>query len=95
MNVALRKKLVVQPGGVIEIRCPELPVGTIVEVIVIVEEATLVELESTQSVNATKQEDLGWPTGFSEQTFGCLRDEPLVREPQGEYETDLPTLSSV
>jgi hypothetical protein len=32
-------------------------------------------------------EALGWPPGFFEQTFGCLRDELLVREPQGEYET--------
>ena len=29
---------------------------------------------------------LGWPPAFFERTFGCLRDEPLVREPQGEYE---------
>jgi hypothetical protein len=31
-------------------------------------------------------EDRGWPPGFFEQTFGCLQDAPLVREPQGEYE---------
>ena len=31
-------------------------------------------------------ENLGWPPGFFEQTFGCLQDIPLVREPQGEYE---------
>ena len=87
MNVALRKKLIVQPGGVIEIRSLELPVGSVAEVIVIVEKAASVESESMQPVNATKQEDLGWPPGFFERTFGCWRDEPLVREPQGEYET--------
>lgn len=27
----------------------------------------------------------GWPPGFFESTFGCLRDFP-EREPQGEYE---------
>jgi hypothetical protein len=31
-------------------------------------------------------EDLGWPPGFFERTFGCFRDEPLVRGEQGEYE---------
>lgn len=29
---------------------------------------------------------LGWSPTFFEHTFGCLRDEPLVREPRGEYE---------
>ena len=29
---------------------------------------------------------LGWPPAFFEHTFGCLRHESLVREPQGEYE---------
>jgi hypothetical protein len=28
----------------------------------------------------------GWPPGFFEQTYGSFRDQPLVREPQGEYE---------
>jgi len=28
----------------------------------------------------------GWPSGFFEQTFGCLRDDPIIRESQGEYE---------
>lgn len=27
-----------------------------------------------------------WPPGFFAETYGILRDEPLVREPQGEYE---------
>jgi len=31
-------------------------------------------------------QESGWPPAFFEQTFGCLRDEPLVREAQGEYE---------
>ncbi|MEG4043764.1 hypothetical protein [Microcoleus sp. Pol17_C1] len=31
-------------------------------------------------------EDLGWPPGFFERTFGCFQDEPLVRGEQGEYE---------
>ena len=31
----------------------------------------------------------GWPEGFFEETFGCWVGEPLVREPQGDYETRL------
>lgn len=31
-------------------------------------------------------EELGWPPGFFEETAGALQGDPLVREPQGEYE---------
>ncbi len=31
-------------------------------------------------------ESLGWPPGFFDRTFGSLRDDPLGRLPQGEYE---------
>ena len=37
MNQALRQKAVVKPGGIIEINSPELLPGTMVDVIVIVE----------------------------------------------------------
>ena len=40
----------------------------------------------TQPRPSELPDDLGWPPAFFESTFGCLRDEPLVREPQGEYE---------
>lgn len=30
-----------------------------------------------------------WPEGFFEQTAGCWQGEPLVRAPQGEFETRL------
>ena len=36
----LRQKVVVQPGGVIEIRSPELPVGSIADVIVMLDSPT-------------------------------------------------------
>ena len=81
MSIALRQRLVVKPGGVIEIRSLELPVGSVAEVIVIVDEALPVESVPSQPDTATE-----WPHGFFEETFGCLRDEPLVREPQVEYD---------
>jgi|GEM_PF-2122251 len=31
----------------------------------------------------------GWPIGFFEATAGCFQGEPLVREPQGDYEQRL------
>lgn len=44
-------------------------------------------LDSTSSTPQAKTpEELGWPSGFFEQTAGCLQDNPLVRYPQGEYE---------
>lgn len=36
--------------------------------------------------SAKSPEDLGWPPGFFEKTFGCLKDDPIERPPQGEYE---------
>lgn len=71
METALRQKAVVKPGGVIEIRSPELPEGAVAEVIVILETA------GTGS--------LGWPEGFFERFAGSLPDFPDV-EPEGDYE---------
>jgi len=71
MESALRQKLVVQPGGVIEIRSSKLPVGAVAEVIVIWEQA--------------ETESLGWPSGFFEQFAGSLPEFPDI-EPEGEYE---------
>lgn len=71
METALRQKAVVKPGGVIEIRSPELPDGAMAEVIVIL------ETPDTGS--------LGWPAGFFRQIAGSLPDFPDI-EPEGDYE---------
>lgn len=47
----------------------------------------LVVVQPLAPTDATTPEDLGWPPSFFEETFGSLKDELLVREPQGEYET--------
>ncbi|MBA3922304.1 MAG: type II toxin-antitoxin system ParD family antitoxin [Nostocaceae cyanobacterium] len=45
------------------------------------------DIDSTETSSHEKTpEELGWPSGFFEQTAGCLQDDPLVRYPQGEYE---------
>lgn len=73
MDTALRQRLVVQPGGVIEIRSPELLPGTLAEVIVILEESP------------AAAQGLAWPPGFFETFAGCLPDLP-DREAEGGYE---------
>jgi len=44
----------------------------------------LVVIQPHNSLEAS--ENLGWPAGFFEQTYGMFRDNPLERLPQGEYE---------
>ena len=61
--------------GILKLQVPLGLTNTEIEVMVIV-----------QPVAPATSDTRGWPPGFFEQTFGCLRDEPLLREPQGEYE---------
>lgn len=42
------------------------------------------ELSPTPSKSKTPEE-LGWPPGYFEQTYGSFKDEPLERGSQGEY----------
>ncbi len=35
---------------------------------------------------APTPEELGWPPGFFEAPFGSLKNDPIERGPQGEYE---------
>jgi hypothetical protein len=85
MHDILRQELVVGPGGVIEIHTPDLPAGSVAEVIVRLKKP-VARKPTAKVAPSTTPEDLGWPPGFFEKTFGSLRDSPLVREPQGEYE---------
>jgi hypothetical protein len=60
--------------GLLKLQVPVKATNTELEVVLIV-----------QPVAPTGQEH-GWPPGFFETTYGSFRDQPLVREPQGEYE---------
>ena len=82
----IRQDLVIGPGGVIEIRSPELPAGSVAEVIVRLKKPVQSKPRS-RDVHAETSKNLGWPPGFFELTFGSLRDTPLIRESQGGYET--------
>ncbi|MBD2103119.1 hypothetical protein [Leptolyngbya sp. FACHB-261] len=75
----LRQKVVIQPGGVIEIRSLELPAGATAEVIVLLDSPTSAPQTETP-------EDRGWPPGFFERTAGAWQGEPLTRGEQGEFE---------
>jgi hypothetical protein len=53
-----------------------------------VEDATtyLQNLQQGQENATASTTDSGWPQGFFESTAGAWAGEPLVREPQGDYE---------
>ena len=86
MRDIIRQDFVVGPGGVIEIRSPDLAAGSVAEVTVRLKTPKRHKSPSG-STSTTTSKDLGWPPGFFEQTFGSLKDSPLVRDPQGGYET--------
>jgi hypothetical protein len=86
MRDTLKQDLVVGPGGIIEIHAPNLPVGSVAEVIVRLKKPVQSKLRF-KDVYAETSKDLGWPPDFFELTFGSLRDTPMIRESQGRYET--------
>ncbi len=60
--------------GVLKLQVPVKVTNADLEVVLIVQPVT------PQSKN------LGWPARFFEETYGSFSDQPLMREPQGEYE---------
>jgi hypothetical protein len=62
--------------GVLKLEVPVQAKDADIDVVLIVQSTPV----------ADQANDRGWPPNFFEQTFGILRDAPLVREPQGEYE---------
>ena len=86
MRDTLRQDLVVGPGGIIEIRAPKLPAGSVAEVIVRLKKPVQSKSRS-KDVHVETPKDLGWPPGFFELTFGSLRDASMIRDSQGGYET--------
>ncbi|OGG51978.1 MAG: hypothetical protein A3F84_15280 [Candidatus Handelsmanbacteria bacterium RIFCSPLOWO2_12_FULL_64_10] len=69
----------VQADGILELRVPtDLPESD-VEVVVVVQPIS----DGDEQKSSGKS---GWPPGFFERTAGAWQGEPLVREPQGEYE---------
>lgn len=69
------------PDGMLKLEVPVGMAETDVEIVVIFQPVKPASPTAKQA-----PEELGWPPGFFEQTYGALKDEPMVREPQGEYE---------
>lgn len=65
--------------GILHLQVPVGVKNNDFEVIIIVQSVGAVIEEKTP-------EDLGWPPGFFERTFGCFQNEPLVRGEQGELQ---------
>ena len=40
-----------------------------------------------QPLEAEAVDELGWPIGYFEETYGSMADDPIERGPQGEFET--------
>ena len=70
--------------GLLTVQVPTPLRGTDVEVMLVVQPVPA--REPLSSAAALTPEELGWPPGFFERTFGSLRNDPLERLPQGEYE---------
>lgn len=75
----------VGPDGILRF---ELPVGqsdTDFEVMVIMQPVVINSAAAAAPITKTPEE-LGWPPGYFEQTEGSQEHDPIVRQPQGEYE---------
>jgi hypothetical protein len=80
---AIKLRSHVGPDGILKL---EVPVGVKNADLDVVVNVELVG----NGVSAKTPEELGWPEGFFEKTAGAWSGEPLVREPQGNYETRKP-----
>jgi hypothetical protein len=49
------------------------------------------ELDVTLTLQpVSSSQSIGYPSGYFEQTAGCLKDDPIDRYPQGEFEVREP-----
>jgi hypothetical protein len=46
-------------------------------------------LEKSEAMQTLETDANGWPIGFFEATAGCLADDPIERQPQGDFEKRL------
>ena len=83
--VSIQLRTHVGPDGTLNLRVPTALRETDVEVLVVLQPVATTPV-------APSPEALGWPPGFFEETFGCLKDDPIERAPQGDYETREPLL---
>ncbi|MBI3944588.1 MAG: hypothetical protein HY321_01590 [Armatimonadetes bacterium] len=76
---AIKLRSHVGPDGILRVDVPVGIADTDLEVLVVDQPVGL-------NGKALTPEELGWSPGFFEKTNGCLRDTPIERPPQGEFE---------
>lgn len=72
--------------GTLDLQVPTGMPETEVEVLVVLQPIHASNGASQTASGGASPEELGWPPGFFEETYGSFADEPLVRAPQGDYE---------
>ncbi len=72
-------RALVNEEGRVEVQLPEQLHGKLLDLVVVYEPVP--EGEQVEAAQPT-----GWPAGLYEATAGAWQGEPLLREPQGEYE---------
>ena len=75
---AFTVKTRVKPDGTVQVAIPTGLPETDVDVLVLIRPRNAGE----ENVPATGS----WPEGFFDKTYGCLAEDPLVREPQLQHE---------
>lgn len=73
---AIKLQAHVGSDGILKLEVPVDVTDEDVEIIVTIK--PIHKMEST--------DDLGYPLGYFEETYGAFADDPLERPPQGEYE---------
>jgi hypothetical protein len=69
----------VGPDGTLRLDVPIGLANQDVEVVVVVQP------RPSEAAGKTPEE-LGWPPGFLEQTYGSMKDDPIERPPQPDYD---------
>ena len=77
--VSISVKSRVRPDGSLDLNVRTGLPETDVEVLVVVQ--PIPQKEAVAGVD-----ERGWPVGLFAQTFGCLGDDPLTREPEAGFE---------
>ena len=72
-------RALVNEEGRVEVQLPEQLHGKLLDLVVVYE-----PVPEGEQVEAAQP--AGWPAGLYEATAGAWQGEPLLREPQGEYE---------
>jgi hypothetical protein len=78
ISISLRGR--VRPDGTLELRVPTELAETDVEVMLVLQPVAPREAESKGTT---------WPEGYFDDTFGCLRDNPITYDPPPDLDVRL------